>query len=49
MRVTAIIFIKTLIIIIIIICILFFNYFCVFLYTRADFVIGLCAVKLARK
>jgi hypothetical protein len=26
-----------------------FNYFCVFLYTRANFVIGLCAVKFARK
>jgi hypothetical protein len=24
-------------------------YFCVFLYTRANFVIGLCAVKFARK
>jgi hypothetical protein len=29
--------------------ILFFNYFCVFLCTRANFVIGLCAVKSARK
>jgi hypothetical protein len=26
-----------------------FNYFCVFLCTRANFVIGLCAVKFARK
>jgi hypothetical protein len=26
-----------------------FNYFCVFLCTRASFVIGLCAVKFARK
>jgi hypothetical protein len=25
------------------------NYFCVFLCTRANFVIGLCAVKFARK
>jgi hypothetical protein len=30
-------------------CILFFSYFCVFLYTRANFVIGLCAVKFERK
>jgi hypothetical protein len=26
-----------------------FNYFCIFLCTRANFVIGLCAVKFARK
>jgi hypothetical protein len=26
-----------------------YTYFCVFLYTRANFVIGLCAVKFARK
>jgi hypothetical protein len=26
-----------------------FNHFCVFLCTRANFVIGLCAVKFARK
>jgi hypothetical protein len=26
-----------------------FNYFCVFVCTRANFVIGLCAVKFARK
>jgi hypothetical protein len=26
-----------------------FNYFCVFLCTRVNFVIGLCAVKSARK
>jgi hypothetical protein len=26
-----------------------FNYFCVFLCTRANFVIGLCAAKFARK
>jgi hypothetical protein len=25
-----------------------YTYFCVFLYTRANFVIGLCAVKFAR-
>jgi hypothetical protein len=32
-------------------CFLFcpFNYFCVFLCTRANSVIGLCAVKFARK
>jgi hypothetical protein len=27
----------------------YFNYFCVFLCTRANFVVGLCAVKFARK
>jgi hypothetical protein len=27
----------------------FFNYFCVFLCTRVNFVSGLCAVKFARK
>jgi hypothetical protein len=26
-----------------------YTYFCIFLYTRANFVIGLCAVKFARK
>jgi hypothetical protein len=26
-----------------------YTYFCVFLYIRANFVIGLCAVKFARK
>jgi hypothetical protein len=26
-----------------------YTYFCVFLYNRANFVIGLCAVKFARK
>jgi hypothetical protein len=26
-----------------------FNYFCVFLCTRSNFVIGLCALKFARK
>jgi hypothetical protein len=27
----------------------YYIYFCIFLYTRADFLIGLCAVKFARK
>jgi hypothetical protein len=26
-----------------------YTYFCVLIYTRANFVIGLCAVKFARK
>jgi hypothetical protein len=34
---------------IIIIIIISYTYFCVFLYSRANFVIGLCAVKFARK
>jgi hypothetical protein len=30
-------------------CILFFGYFCVYPCNRANFVIGLCAVKFERK
>jgi hypothetical protein len=33
----------------VIFCILFYTYFCVSPYIRANFVIGLCAVKFARK
>jgi hypothetical protein len=41
--------IRFIIINIIIIIIIIITYFCVFLYTRANFVIGFCAVKFARK